>query len=211
MVFFVLKVENKAWKPGVARPSKSKARWVNTTNKMQVRVFPPTMSFHISFDRWNCIVLNSGLNCSRSEYTEVASEQQRCSQVLQKLLIHNSSSAFRFSDKGTKETEDRAQKWKMWSSTIQVYVQMRAIQGNKQSCEFSIFLGPGKTCWGRGVIRNLSWNWVPEEMAAAKKTIWGTMVGEKKDIWERRFCNSFGEHCILRLFLIAKTWTEHID
>ena len=33
------KVENKAWKPGVARPSKSKARWVNTTNKMQVTFF----------------------------------------------------------------------------------------------------------------------------------------------------------------------------
>ena len=34
-----VKVKNKAWKPGVARPSKSKARWMNTTNKMQVCTF----------------------------------------------------------------------------------------------------------------------------------------------------------------------------
>ena len=126
---------------------------------------------------------------------------------------YNSSSAFRFSDKGTKETEDRAQKWNMWSSTIQVYVQRtrRTIQGNKQSCLFSIFLGPGKTCWGRGVIRNLSWNWVPEEMAAATNNLRNTCQREKYCEWGKRFCNSFGEHCIFCWFLIAKTRTEHID
>ena len=126
---------------------------------------------------------------------------------------YNSSSAFRFSDKGTKETEDRAQKWNMWSSTIQVYVQRtrRTIQGNKQSCEFSIFLGPGKTCWGRGVIRNLSWNWVPEEMAAAKKQFEEQWL-ERKKIFEGEDSVILLESTVfLRWFLIAMMWTEHID
>ena len=147
MVLFVLKVENKAWKPGVARPSKSKARWVNTTNKMQVRVFPPTMSFHISFDRWNCIVLNSGLNCSRSEHTEVASEQQRCSQVFQKLLIIQAQPS---------DSQIRAQKKRKTGHKSEICgpAQFKfmykggAIQGNKRVASFLFSLDQGRLVEG---------------------------------------------------------------
>ena len=47
------KVENKAWKPGVARPSKSKARWVNTTNKMQVPKTTTKKPTNINMKKYN--------------------------------------------------------------------------------------------------------------------------------------------------------------
>ena len=73
-----MEVENKAWKPGVARPSKSKARWVNTTNKMQVFFY----QFMLCFISCRCITNVPGFHCSWSEYPETASKQQRCFQVV---------------------------------------------------------------------------------------------------------------------------------
>ena len=96
-------VENKAWKPGVARPSKSKARWVNTTNKMQVSMFEckykytsPNTKYSIqktpNVNGWtfnqdvkytDAVIHVSGFDCGWSQYNQTASKQQRCSQVLQ--------------------------------------------------------------------------------------------------------------------------------
>ena len=73
-----MEVENKAWKPGVARPSKSKARWVNTTNKMQVFIY----QFMLCFISCICITNVSGFHCSWGKYPETASKQQRCFQVV---------------------------------------------------------------------------------------------------------------------------------
>ena len=125
-------VENKAWKPGVARPSKSKARWVNTTNKMQV--FFSIVLLYVQFFQIshclaicslsNCypdvtdalyserckIITVSGFHCSWSEHPETASKQPRCSQVRQFTPTSFLTLYFRFSDKGTKETENSAQK-----------------------------------------------------------------------------------------------------
>ena len=212
MVFFVLKVENKAWKPGVARPSKSKARWVNTTNKMQVRVCAPTISFNISFDRWSCIVLNSGLNCSRSEHTEVASEQQRCSQVLQKLLIIQAQpSDFQIRAQKKQKTGHKSEicgpaKFKFMYKGLGG--QYKGING---VVSFLFSLDQGR------LVEGEVWSEISLEIGSQRRwrlqqTIWGTRVREKKDCeWGKRFCNSFGEHCIFCWFLIAKTRTEYID
>ena len=147
MVLFVLKVENKAWKPGVARPSKSKARWVNTTNKMQVRVCAPTISFHISFGRWSCIMLNSGLNCSRSEHTEVASEQQRCSQVLQKLfIIQAQPSDFQIRAQKKQKTGHKTEI--CGPAQFKFMYKGGAIQGNKRITSFLFSLDQGRLVEG---------------------------------------------------------------